>query len=114
MTWRDSKLADSLQVERRNTWTSDQYKGINSRWREPESGVLFEVQFHTQASLEAKELTHKAYERIRSMTEETPEANRETVELKEFQREVNAKVPIPPGVTEYEDYRPERRNGRGD
>ncbi len=102
------------QVERRNTWTSDQYKGINARWREPESGVLFEVQFHTQASLEAKELTHKAYERIRSMTGETPEANREAAELKEFQREVNARVPIPPGVTEYEDYRPERRNGRGD
>ena len=103
-----------IQVERRNTWTSDQYKGINARWREPESGVMFEVQFHTQASLEAKELTHKAYERIRSMTEETPEADREAAELKEFQREVNAKIPIPPGVTEYEDYRPERRNGRGD
>jgi hypothetical protein len=103
-----------VQVERRNTWTSDQYKGINTRWREPESGVLFEVQFHTQASLEAKELTHKAYERIRSMTGETPGADREAAELKEFQREVNAKVPIPPGVTEYEDYRPERRNGRGD
>jgi hypothetical protein len=103
-----------VQVERRNTWTSDQYKGINARWREPESGVLFEVQFHTQASLEAKELTHKAYERIRCMTGDTPEANREAAELKEFQREVNAKVPTPQGVTEYEDYRPERRNGRGD
>ncbi len=100
------------QVERRNTWTSEQYKGINTRWREPESGVIFEVQFHTLASLEAKELTHKAYERIRSMTEETPEADREAAELKDFQREVNAKVPMPPGVTEYEDYRPERPNGR--
>ena len=100
-----------IQVERRNTWTSDQYKGINTRWREPESGVTFEVQFHTQASLEAKELTHKAYERIRSMTEETPEADHEVAELKEFQCEVNAKIPIPPGVTEYEDYRPERHNG---
>jgi hypothetical protein len=103
-----------VQVERRNTWASDQYKGINARWREPESGVIFEVQFHTQASLEAKELTHKAYERIRSMTEETQEADREAAELKGFQREVNANVPIPPGVIEYEDYRPERRNVRGD
>ena len=33
------------------------------------SGVRFEVQFHTQASLEAKELTHEAYERIRTITE---------------------------------------------
>lgn len=76
--------------------------------------MTFEVQFHTQASLEAKELTHKAYERIRSMAEETPEADREVAELKKFQREVNAKIPIPPGATEYEDYRPERRNGRRD
>ena len=69
------------QVELRNTWTSDQYKGINSRWLEPESGVIFEVQFHTQASLEAKELTHKAYERIRSTAQDP-----ELAELKEFQR----------------------------
>jgi hypothetical protein len=48
------------QLERRGTWDDDQYKGINARWQEPESGVIFEVQFHTQASLEAKELTHKA------------------------------------------------------
>ena len=98
------------QVERRNTWASDQYKGINSRWREPESGVIFEVQFHTRASIEAKELTHKAYERIRSVTA----TEGETAELKGFQRQVNAEIPIPPGVTEYEDYRPERRNGRRD
>ncbi len=103
-----------IQVERRNTWTSDQYKGINSRWREPQSQVTFEVQFHTKASLEAKELTHEAYERIRSITEQTPEADRETAELKEFQRQVNVKVAIPPGASEYEDYRPEKRNGRRD
>ena len=74
-----------------------------------ESGVRFEVQFHTPASLEAKELTHQAYERIRSITEQTPETDRETAELKQFQRRVNAKVPIPPGVADIEDYRPERR-----
>jgi hypothetical protein len=100
------------QVEQRNTWTSDQYKGINSRWREPASGVVFEVQFHTRASLEAKELTHEAYERMRGITGQTPETDREIEELRDFQRHVNAKIPIPPGVTEYEDYRPERRNGR--
>jgi hypothetical protein len=98
-------------VERRNTWSSEQYKGINTRWREPDSGVIFEVQFHTQASLEAKELTHEAYEGIRSLDGESPESVREFTELKKFQRQVNAQVPIPPGVMEYEDYRPERRNG---
>jgi len=95
------------QVERRNTWESDQYKGINTRWREPESGVTFEVQFHTRASLEAKELTHKAYEHIRSVTEQTPEADQETSELKEFQRQVNSMIPIPPGVADIDDYPPE-------
>ena len=94
------------QLERRNTWDDDQYKGINSRWREPDSGVMFEVQFHTTASLEAKELTHKAYERIRSITDQTPEANRETAELKEFQRRVNSMIPIPSGVADIDDYPP--------
>jgi hypothetical protein len=94
------------QLERRNTWDDDQYKGINTRWREPESGVMFEVQFHTQASLEAKELTHKAYERIRSVTNQTPQADRETAELKEFQRRVNSMIPIPPGVADIDDYPP--------
>ena len=89
------------QVELRNTWASDQYKGVNSRWREPESGVLFEVQFHTQASLEAKQLTHKAYERIRSTAQDP-----ELAELKEFQRCVNSMTPIPPDVTDIDDYPP--------
>jgi hypothetical protein len=88
-----------IQVERRNTWADDQYKGINSRWREPESEVTFEVQFHTRASLEAKELTHNAYERIRGSG-----SDEERPVLKEFQRRVNSVVPTPPGVTEIEDY----------
>jgi hypothetical protein len=88
-----------IQVERRNTWTDDQYKGINSRWREPESRVIFEVQFHTRASLEAKELTHKAYERIRTTAQDE-----ERAELKEFQRRVNSMIPIPPDVADIEDY----------
>ena len=90
-----------IQVERRNTWTDDQYKGINSRWREPESDTIFEVQFHTRASLEAKELTHKAYERIRSSAQDE-----ELAELKEFQRRVNSMIPIPPDVADIEDYPP--------
>jgi hypothetical protein len=105
------EAAGFSQLERRNTWSSEQYKGINTRWREPESGVIFEVQFHTQASLDAKELTHEAYELIRIVDDETTETIREATELKEFQRQVSGEVPIPPGVMEYENYRPERRNG---
>jgi hypothetical protein len=36
-------------VKLKNLWTDDQYKGINSQWRRPETGLLFEVQFHTVA-----------------------------------------------------------------
>ena len=49
-----------------NSWSEEQYKGINSQWIEPGSGQRFEVQFHTRTSFEAKQLTHDAYERIRT------------------------------------------------
>jgi hypothetical protein len=80
----------------KNSWGSDQYRGINTQWREPETGQLFEVQFHTRASFEAKQLTHGAYERIRDP--QTPEA--ELDELEDFQRQVCGKIPVPPGATE--------------
>ncbi|MGH3269333.1 MAG: hypothetical protein ACRDN1_09740, partial [Trebonia sp.] len=80
----------------RNSWDSDPYKGINTQWREPETGQLFEVQFHTWASFEAKQLSHAAYERIRNSG--TPAA--ELDELEDFQRQVCVKIPIPPGSTE--------------
>src|SRR5580704_13983849 len=52
----------------RNSWSDDQdqYKGINSQWIEPDTGQRFEVQFHTSISFEAKQLTHTAYERLRT------------------------------------------------
>jgi hypothetical protein len=88
------------RFDRQNSWQDDQYKGINSRWRDPESGLLFEVQFHTQASLDAKELTHKAYERLRGGVA----LDDERTELEAFQSSVSSKIPIPPGAKEIEDY----------
>jgi hypothetical protein len=81
-------------VDSRNTWTSEQYKGINSWWQEGDSGQLFEVQFHTQASFEAKQETHAAYERLRTLPEDIEEVR----DLRAYQQEVNAKIPIPPGA----------------
>jgi hypothetical protein len=89
----------------KNLWTGEQYKGINSQWRRPETGLRFEVQFHTQESLEAKELTHGAYERIRGSITLT-----ERAELENFQRKVNAFLITPEGIAEIKDY-PEKRNG---
>jgi hypothetical protein len=83
-------------VDQRNTWEREEYKGINSWWREPVSGLLLEVQFHTQASYEAKQLTHAAYERIRDPGTPDDEVER----LRAFQREVFGKVSIPPGAAD--------------
>jgi hypothetical protein len=94
------KVRGFEQVECRNSWADDQYKGINSRWREPATGQLFEVQFHTRISFEAKQFTHGAYERLRDPTT----TRSELPELRRFQREVSEKVLIPPGATEIPNY----------
>ncbi len=101
------KASGFERFDRVNSWPEEQYKGINSRWRESDSGQLYEVQFHTRASFEAKQLTHGAYERLRSPV--TSDAERE--ELEDFQRAVSARIPIPPGATDIEGYRPEKRDG---
>lgn len=54
------------EIRRQNTWSWPEHKGIVSCWREPKSRVLFEVRFHTRPSYEACQLTHPAYERLRS------------------------------------------------
>jgi hypothetical protein len=77
-----------------------QYKWINSRWRVPENGQLFEVQFHTEASYAAKEETHPAYEKLRVGVPTKAEQR----ELEEFQKQVTARVPIPSGAAEIPDY----------
>ncbi|MGH3197208.1 MAG: hypothetical protein ACRDNT_15015 [Streptosporangiaceae bacterium] len=87
----------------KNSWSHDQYKGINSQWIEPDTGQRFEVQFHTRISFEAKQLTHRAYERLR-----THQADKfEQMVLEAFQKKVTAEVPVPPGATDVPDY-PER------
>jgi len=50
----------------RNYWTSPFWKGIASTWREPGSGQLFEVQFHTPESRAARDQTYPDYLRLRS------------------------------------------------
>jgi hypothetical protein len=95
------------QINLKNSWISDQYRGINSKWRHPESGVRFEVQFHTRASFEAKQLSHPAYERLRN-----PQTTRSEIrELEDFQRQVFARVAVPCGATGIENYLRESRDG---
>jgi len=89
----------------KNSWSADQYRGINSQWIEPGSGQRFELQFHTRISFEAKQITHGAYERLRTGQPDPFEH----VVLEAFQRKVTEEVPIPPGATDIPDY-PERNH----
>ncbi|WP_372479936.1 ATP nucleotide 3'-pyrophosphokinase [Streptomyces griseocarneus] len=78
-----------------NTWARAKgYRAINSAWRAPGSGHLFEVQFHTPASKNAQEVTHKLYEEQR-LPSTTPERARE---LQEQQDAIFAAVPVPQGA----------------
>jgi hypothetical protein len=87
----------------KNSWCDDQYKGINSQWIEHGTGQRFEVQFHTRISLEAKQLTHDAYARLRTLQTD----KFEEMVLEAFQRRVSTEVPIPSGAAEIPDYKRE-------
>ncbi|MGW3010322.1 ATP nucleotide 3'-pyrophosphokinase [Streptomyces sp. NPDC001219] len=78
-----------------NTWhRAAGYKAVNSAWRAPRSGQLFEVQFHTPESKAAQLETHKLYEEQRLPG--TPPAR--VRELQEQQNAIFAAVPVPPGA----------------
>jgi hypothetical protein len=99
-------------IKLKNLWHADQYKGINSQWFRSETGTRFEMQFHTLESLEAKELTHEAYERLRANAV-LPVDEQDLVEeqeLENFQRRVNALIATPPGTDRINDF-PERNDG---
>jgi hypothetical protein len=81
-------------ITRKPSWDSPDYKGVNSQWRDPDSGQLFEVQFHTHASWDAKQRTHTAYESLVD-PRTTPE---ERERLDDYQKKITASVPIPLGA----------------
>jgi hypothetical protein len=87
-------------IKLKNLWHSEQYKGINSQWQVPGTGTRLEVQFHTPESHEVKELTHDAYERIRTRMVDPQERS----ELERFQRRANMWIVTPPGTYEIADY----------
>jgi hypothetical protein len=96
------KAAGFEEIKLKNLWSSSQYKGINSQWRRPETGLRFEVQFHTEESLQAKELTHGAYERLRRPESETTPSERD--ELEEFQLRANVLLDRPRGSEDINDF----------
>src|SRR6202000_429595 len=93
-------------IKLKNLWHTEQYKGVNSQWSSAETGTRFEMQFHTAESLEAKELTHGAYERIRANAA-LPVDEQDLVEerrLESFQRRVNTLIATPPGTDRIKDF----------
>jgi ppGpp synthetase/RelA/SpoT-type nucleotidyltranferase len=78
-----------------NAWGGEGYQGINSTWTDPETGMMFEVQFHTPDSLYAKEFeTHEWYERQRVLAEGDPLAK----QFAAWQNDAFSKVPRPDGA----------------
>lgn len=41
------------------------YKGINTTWKDPQTGTQFEVQYHTPGSFSAKQSTHDLYDQMK-------------------------------------------------
>lgn len=91
------KLTDAgcSVIKFKNTWGGFGYRGINSQLKTP-GGYVFELQFHTPASYNAKEEAHKNYEAIRDPATSPEERNR----LEEFSRDLFMQVPVPDGATE--------------
>jgi hypothetical protein len=101
----ESRIADEGHnfVGRKPNWSGEEYKGINSQWRDASSNQLFEVQFHTPESWDAKQQTHDAYEKIECPTT----AQEERARLRAYQREVAASVPVPSGALDFTPYKAE-------
>jgi hypothetical protein len=105
------EATDNLQsqgyelIVRINNWGDAEYKGVNTRWRDHESGLLFEVQFHTPESRDAKQQTHEAYEKINDVRTPVAEVER----LRQYQQEVSAQIPMPPGWQSIPGYRKENK-----
>jgi len=92
-------------VETKPGWDGDEYKGVNSRWREPTGGTMFEVQFHTRESWDAKQKTHEAYKKIHVIGTSIEDVER----LRAYQREVSSRVHIPPGALGIQPYKKDSR-----
>jgi hypothetical protein len=93
-------MAESLkgqgfeELRFRNTFGEPGYQGINTNWRDPQTGHVFELQFHTRASFDAKTATHPLYEEMR-LPSTSPER---AAELQQLQDEIFDAVPWPPGA----------------
>ncbi|HHH29029.1 MAG TPA: hypothetical protein ENK57_11895 [Polyangiaceae bacterium] len=81
-------------VRLKNYWPAgDNYSGINAVFRAP-NGLLWELQFHTPASIRVQAETRAMYEELRKV--DTPPARKR--ELFDAMTEAWDRVPIPKGI----------------
>jgi hypothetical protein len=83
-----------------NAWAEPErfgggYRGINATFRTPD-GLEFEVQFHTQESLDLKQEQHALYEEYRDPAT-SPERKRE---LNQQRRKLAEALAVPPGAAD--------------
>ena len=76
---------------RKPSWKEGDYRGVNSRWCDTNSGILFEVQFHTPESWEAKQKTHDIYEKLCDTRSTTPREREQLEEQQQLDREVHSR-----------------------
>jgi hypothetical protein len=95
---------NGFELEARwNGWESREYKGINTRWRDPAHDLVFEVQFHTASSWDVWQQAHDSYKRIIDPRTSPLERMR----LRADHAEKSAVIPVPPGCTAIPDFRKE-------
>jgi hypothetical protein len=86
--------SQNYTIKVKNFWQKgNDYKGVHFIVRD-KSGRAFELQFHTDKSLEVKKEVHKIYENWRKMDARTPEARA----LFEKMVEISDRQPTPPNV----------------
>jgi hypothetical protein len=97
----DALEAAGFQLRaRRNGWNGATDKCVVTLWLEPDSGVLFSVQFHTAASLEAQHLARMSAALIADPRIPRAEAENLAGDLAEAWQA----LPAPPGTSHISDY----------
>jgi len=100
----DTLAAEGFELyERKNAWadSTKAYQGINCTWMDHVSGLLFEVQMHTDASWGAKQESHDDYEVLDSRSSTSQQKAR--ADMRQLQ--IFAQVAIPDEADRVPTYR---------
>jgi hypothetical protein len=88
---------------RRNCWENPEYKGINTRWRDPAHDLAFEVLFHTTSSWDVRQRAAA----LRHEITDPATSPSDVAGLRRSLAEMSAAIPVPPGCTAIPDFRRE-------